>query len=223
MLNALRPLLVAATFALGVMASSQHDNPVEQLIFGSEGGRGGEKVDIKTFDKPALSDLLTIDSSLSVFYDYLRQSETLVCFSRLRSCFAALRRENVALMTFACFQLQMKRLTLNTPTTIFAPQDSAILSLHRKPHEGPVASAANPAVRSEEEEDKEMLAYLEKWTQAYMVDGPDVKVEEGMELNTLAGGDSKIAFTAGSEGGEQDWQKVLVQPGNARIVAAKEV
>lgn len=117
----------------------------------------------------------------------------------------------------------MKRLTLNTPTTIFAPQDSAILSLHRKPHQGPVASAANPAVRSEEEEDKEMLAYLEKWTQAYMVDGADVKVEEGMELDTLAGGDSKIAFTAGSEGGEQDWQKVLVQPGNARIVAAKEV
>lgn len=68
-----------------------------------------------------------------------------------------------------------------------------------------------------------MRAYLEKWTKAYMVDGVDFKLEDGIEVQSLAGQDSRVAFTAAPEGGEQDWQQVLVQPGNARIVAAKEV
>ncbi|KAK9900671.1 hypothetical protein P389DRAFT_192924 [Cystobasidium minutum MCA 4210] len=172
------------------MVNSQEINAAEQLVFGNE---RADTNDFKSFEKPALSDLLTIESSLSVFYDYVRQSETLV-----------------------------KRLTTNTPTTLFAPQDSAILSLHRKPHQGPVASSVNDAALSEEEEDKEMRAYLEKWTKAYMVDGVDFKLEDGIEVQSLAGQDSRVAFTAAPEGGEQDWQQVLVQPGNARIVAAKE-
>lgn len=56
---------------------AQMDNSAaEQLIFGNN--QGAQPAEIKTFDKPAVSDLLTIDHSLSVFYDYVRQSGPLV-------------------------------------------------------------------------------------------------------------------------------------------------
>jgi hypothetical protein len=69
--------LLLATVGIGAMASQQDIPAPEQLVFG--GGPGGS-ASIKAFDKPALSDLLTIDHSLSVFYDYLRQSQSLVSF-----------------------------------------------------------------------------------------------------------------------------------------------
>ena len=48
--------------------------------------------------------------------------------------------------------------------------------------------------------------------------------EEGREYETLAGGESKISFVM-REGdtGAQDWEKVLVMPGMAKIVERKEV
>lgn len=76
---------------------------------------------------------------------------------------------------------------------------------------------------TEEEEDREMRAYLEKWTEGYMVDGVDIDLKEGSEVQTLAGEQSKLTFVAHNEGGEQDWQKVRVHPGGATILAVKEV
>ena len=76
---------------------------------------------------------------------------------------------------------------------------------------------------TEEEEDREMRAYLEKWTEGYMVDGVDIDLKEGSEVQTLAGEQSKLTFVAHNKGGEQDWQKVRVQPGGATILAVKEV
>lgn len=73
MLQILRSAFIMACAAAAVVAGNQHES-TDQLIFGKD----GDSVEIKTFDKPALSDLLTIDPSISVFYDYVRQSETLV-------------------------------------------------------------------------------------------------------------------------------------------------
>jgi hypothetical protein len=69
--------LLLATVGIGAMASKQDIPAAEQLVFG--GGQDGS-ANVQAFDKPALSDLLTIDHSLSVFYDYLRQSQSLVSF-----------------------------------------------------------------------------------------------------------------------------------------------
>lgn len=75
MLRVLRSAFVMASIAAAATAAAAGEQlGGEQLVF----GRPGESVDIKTFDKPALSDLLTIDPSISMFYDYVRQSETLV-------------------------------------------------------------------------------------------------------------------------------------------------
>lgn len=68
-----------------------------------------------------------------------------------------------------------------------------------------------------------MLAYLEKWTEAYMVDGSDFELEAGTSVTTLAGQEHKLTFAAGSEGGQEQWQNILVQPGDAKIIIAKEV
>lgn len=74
MLRVLKSIFIAATLGLGAIAASQQV-PADQLIFGNE---GDNNIEVKAFDKPALSDLLTVEPRLSVFYDYLRQSETLV-------------------------------------------------------------------------------------------------------------------------------------------------
>lgn len=103
------------------------------------------------------------------------------------------------------------------------PRDTAILSLARKPHQGPVTSPVDIGVMTEEEEDRQMLAYLEKWTKRYFVDGSDIQLKPGNAVPSLAGEDEKIAFTEDDSNGGMDWQRVLVQPGAAKIVAAREV
>lgn len=76
---------------------------------------------------------------------------------------------------------------------------------------------------TEEEQDREMLAYLEMWTSSYFVDGADVQLKDGNQVPSLAGEHRKLGFTEGAPGGDMDWQKVVVQPGEAKIVAAREV
>lgn len=80
MLHALQLLKFSGILAFAAMVNSQEINAAEQLVFGNE---RADTNDFKSFEKPALSDLLTIESSLSVFYDYVRQSETLVSSIRL--------------------------------------------------------------------------------------------------------------------------------------------
>lgn len=73
MLRLLRGAFLMASIAAGV-AVSKEQVAADQLVFAGQ----GDSADIKSFEKPALSDLLTIEPSVSVFYDYVRQSETLV-------------------------------------------------------------------------------------------------------------------------------------------------
>lgn len=206
---------VMASIVTGVVASGS-SNSAAQRIFGTQ----SDIAEVKTFDKPALTDLLTIEPAVSVFYDYVRQSENIVSFALLvaigRNCCLHLTGDHYLLS-------QMKRLSTNTPTTIFAPRDAAILSLHRKPHQGPAASPGDFNTMTEEEQDREMLAYLEKWTEGYIVGGADFVLEDGTELPTLAGGESRLAFEVSDGDGEHDWQRVTIQPGGARILAAREV
>ena len=54
----------------------------EQVVF-REGGsiEAKEAFEMASNDKPSLGDLMTVDRSLSIFYDYLRQSSSLVSAS----------------------------------------------------------------------------------------------------------------------------------------------
>lgn len=116
--------------------------------------------------------------------------------------------------------VQVERLTnpLQT-TTIFAPQDTAIMALARRPHQGPVSGQIIT-----EDDEKRNAEYLQDWTRMHMVAGTDVELAEGQEYESLAGDARKIGFKALDKAdGEQDWEKVDVTPGDARIVAKKVV
>lgn len=101
MLRLLRSALLMASIATAITAS-QDQPAADQLIFGKQGGTA----DIKSFDKPALSDLLTIEPSVSVFYDYVRQSETLVSQATAPCDIAAARSPNIrTYVDRCCFRL----------------------------------------------------------------------------------------------------------------------
>lgn len=107
-------------------------------------------------------------------------------------------------------------------SSIFAPSDSVIQSLARKPHAGPEPSGDVEDFSVEDE--KERAAYLERWVQKHIVDGSDLKLHDGVEIVTLDG-ESKISFESKQDGREDDkeWEKVLVKPGNVKILTKKEV
>jgi hypothetical protein len=76
---------------------------------------------------------------------------------------------------------------------------------------------------SEEDEDKAMLAYLEEWMQSHIVDGADFDLKAGTNLDTLAGEEHTLAFEDRTDAGQEDWEKVIIQPGGAVILEVKEV
>jgi hypothetical protein len=76
---------------------------------------------------------------------------------------------------------------------------------------------------SEEDEDKAMLAYLEEWMQSHIVDGADFDLKVGTNLDTLAGDEHTLALEDRTDAGQEDWEKVIIQPGGAVILEVKEV
>lgn len=62
-------MLASVTLALQKDSGSQ-------MVFRPE--KNTESFDVKANDRPSLSDLLTVDRSLSLFYSYLRESTGLV-------------------------------------------------------------------------------------------------------------------------------------------------
>lgn len=78
-----------------------------------------------------------------------------------------------------------------------------------------------------EDDEKERARYLEDWIKSHLVAGMNVELAEGKEYETLASTaeDNKISFKAVEGANEEaaDWEKVTVQPGDARILAKKEV
>lgn len=107
---------------------------------------------------------------------------------------------------------------------MFVPQNAAIISMARKPHQGPDRATDNVGRFETQNEEKERAVYLEHWVKSHMISGTEVGLEPGTEYETLAGGEHKISFAQSLySDGNVDWQSVLVQPGNARIVGKKEV
>ena len=112
-----------------------------------------------------------------------------------------------------------------TTSTIFAPRDAAIISLSRKPHEGPPENNKDPLELSTEDDEKRSYEYLQTWIKGHIVAGTDINFEDGSVYESLAGDQAKISFSKRKDSGEgkEDWAKVLVLPGNAKIIERKEV
>ena len=142
-----------------------------------------------TSSSPSLTDLLTRSKS-SIFYGYIRESTSIS--TRLANPLGE--------------------------TTILAPLNSAILSLARKPHQGPPEPAEGHVVgySGSREDEQDRADYLENWIKRHMIEGK-VELDEEKEYETLHQGE-KVSFVKGS--GEV---KYKVMPGDVEVVEIEQV
>jgi len=89
--------------------------------------------------KPTLADLLTIESSTSIFYSYARELT-------LSNMFSDSARE----------------------ITILVPTNKAVMALSRKPHQGP-APVDDDVVITDEEFDSRSKENVERWVSAHII------------------------------------------------------
>ncbi|KAI5481757.1 hypothetical protein MNV49_000034 [Pseudohyphozyma bogoriensis] len=160
--------------------------PGHQVPFAASSQQKG-RVEILTAPMPSLADTLTGSRQIAIFYDYLRESSTLSAL-----------------------------LAAPAPsfTTLFVPLNSAIMSLPRKPHQGPPPSSTTPVIEhiagSKEEEDAHR-EYLEHWMDRHVVNGDVDETVDGAEYDTMVEG-KKVGFKV--DGKEQ---KIVVVPGDIEV------
>ncbi|GAA5935687.1 uncharacterized protein JCM15063_001773 [Sporobolomyces koalae] len=139
---------------------------------------------------PRLSDLLTKSRHSRLFYDYVRES--------------------TSISTRLANPLEQ--------TTVFAPIDAAIVSLARRPHQGP-AEPVEGHVRgyAGSREDEEARAdYLEQWIGRHLVAERVDLAREGTDYATLHKGAS-VSFVKGDTTGQY-----RVMPGNLEVVEIEQ-
>ena len=142
-----------------------------------------------TSSSPSLTDLLTRSKS-SIFYGYIRES--------------------TSISTRLANPLEK--------TTILAPLNSAILSLARKPHQGPPESVEGhvEGYAGSREDEQDRADYLENWIKRHMIEGK-VDFAEGREYETLHDGE-KVSFVKGD-----GVVKYKVMPGDVEVVEIEQV
>ncbi|KAH8094737.1 hypothetical protein BXZ70DRAFT_1034260 [Cristinia sonorae] len=92
-----------------------------------------------TTTMPSLADLLTIESSASIFYSYAREVELSKAF-----------------------------VDLNGQYTLLVPTNKAVMALARKPHQGP-AKPDTGIIIAQEEFDRQSKEYVEQWVSAHII------------------------------------------------------
>jgi len=190
-------VLALFSFPLSVIS---RDAGMDQLIFeaaGSESAFGGPLDPMKP-SGPSLTDIMTVESGMRLFYDYLRDSTSVS------------ERLLAPLMN----------------TTLFVPRNSAILSLSRKPHEGPSKSDTVLVGEGKEKADKQ---YVEDWVKSHIVPENPISLTPSDAYDTLLSGRQITFETVQKDEAklwvqmvEEDWQKVRVNPGQVRIVDKKQ-
>ncbi|KAM0752881.1 hypothetical protein T439DRAFT_354355 [Meredithblackwellia eburnea MCA 4105] len=142
---------------------------------------------------PTLADILTRDRKSSIAYDYIRDSP--IVSSLLVST------------------------SSKSFTTILVPSNSAIMSLARKPHQGPPAPLDGQIAtyNTDKEEEEAQRAYLEKWCLLHAVKGRVDLQDDGVHYNTMVGGrDVWFSHTM------FDKAETLLMPGAIKITGQSE-
>ncbi|SJL07772.1 uncharacterized protein ARMOST_11122 [Armillaria ostoyae] len=113
-----------------------------------------------TTTKPLLSDLLTIESSASIFYSYARELE----LSKM------LEDENARL-------------------TVLVPTNKAVMALARKPHQGPAPIDEGIEI-TQEQFDKQSRKNVERWVSAHIIPKSPLDLHTSVTYKTLLDGKS---------------------------------
>lgn len=152
---------------------------------------------------PNLAAILTRTGKASIYYDYARDSH----ISSL---------------------LSPPLIGHSSPHSLLVPINSAILSLSRKPHQGPPTHLdhdgtiiSNKALGDSKQEEQQRAEWLEQWVKLHIIDGQVDLDAEGWEDRawpTLVEG-REVSFA--KSGGKGEGRKVM--PGDVEIVGVEQV
>ncbi|KAG6876769.1 hypothetical protein C0993_000536 [Termitomyces sp. T159_Od127] len=142
--------------------------------------------------KPTLTDLLTIESSASIFYSYARELELSARFADARD-----------------------RLT------VFAPTNKAVMALARKPHQGPAGSPDDGITISEEEFDSMSKQNVDNWVSAHILPESPISFDVRQHPTLLHRKSITFTPISKDEGKGAPWSQVTLEDG-VRIIGMKE-
>ncbi|KAI0800607.1 hypothetical protein C8Q74DRAFT_1214484 [Fomes fomentarius] len=166
----------------------------EQMVLPStQDGRSEEPfVPVTYSGKPSLADLLTIETSSSIFYSYAREVEISKLFS-----------------------------DPNARSTVLVPSNKAVIALPRKPHEG-TKPVDDGVVLSEVEFDSLSKENVERWVSAHIVPKYPISLSLDGEYETLlAEKNVTFTIIDDGDKDAPEWSRVLLD-GSVRLTGVKE-
>ncbi|KAF9225143.1 hypothetical protein BS17DRAFT_778210 [Gyrodon lividus] len=145
-----------------------------------------------TTTQPTLSDLLTIESSASIYFSYARETE----FSK-------------------DFGAEHQQLTLLVPT------NKAIMALGRKPHQGPTPLESEIEI-TEQQYDEQSKRNVDRWVAAHIIPSRVSLFDVPVTYDTMLDGKSvTFTPVSGTRKDSLDWSRVTLENG-VRILGMKE-
>ncbi|KAG0706698.1 hypothetical protein DFH29DRAFT_900994 [Suillus ampliporus] len=145
-----------------------------------------------TSSQPTLADLLTIESSASIYYSYARETEWSSRFSSESVWF-----------------------------TVLVPTNKAVMALARKPHQGPEPVEPQPEI-SEQELDERSRRNVERWVSAHIIPIRISLSDTPASYETLQDGKLvTFTSIPDSKPDSPEWMRVTLEDG-VRIVGMKE-
>ncbi|KAI9566358.1 hypothetical protein HD554DRAFT_2117519 [Boletus coccyginus] len=168
------PLLVSASFADQDILSqpAMVQDPLQDSVFTPI-----------TTTKPSLADLLTIESSASIYFSYARETE----FSKEFS-------------------------VIDNQLTLLVPTNKAIMALTRKPHQGS-PSVESETEMSEQQYDEQSRRNVERWIAAHVIPSRILLSDVPVTYNTLLDGRSITFTPVTGEESSPDWSRVTLEDG----------
>ncbi|KAI8990661.1 hypothetical protein BD414DRAFT_413217 [Trametes punicea] len=146
----------------------------------SQAGLGEPFAPVTFSGKPSLADLLTIESSASIFYSYARETELSKLFS-----------------------------DADARTTLLVPTNKAVIALPRKPHEGP-APVREGVILSEAEFDNLSKQNVERWVSAHIIPQSPISLDGPKEYETLLDGKNVTFTPEKGDKDAPVWARVLL-------------
>ncbi|RDX46784.1 hypothetical protein OH76DRAFT_1406638 [Lentinus brumalis] len=171
-------LHLLSLLVLPFLASASTD---EQMVLpASQAGPGEPFVPVINSGKPSLADLLTIESSASIFYSYAREIELSQLFS-----------------------------DPNARSTVLVPTNKAVVALPRKPHEGP-KPIDDGVILTEAEFDNMSKKNVERWVSAHIIPKSPISLTSDGEFETLLDGKNVTFKHIDGDSTAPEWTRVVL-------------
>ncbi|KAJ3834286.1 hypothetical protein F5878DRAFT_728323 [Lentinula raphanica] len=187
-------------FTVLSLASLSFPATAEQTVFSHQDTMNAN-------DMPSLADLLTIESSVSIFYSYARE----LALSELFNKQVGLKEE-------------LGRANANGGLTLLVPTNKAVMALARKPHQSAQSQDNEDIAISEEELFKQSRDNVQRWVEAHIIPtSPLTYPAPTTTYDTLLQGKSVTlaSGTAPDAQSDEDWKSVTINEG-IRIISMKQ-